>query len=89
MKTTLDLPEDLLRAIKIRAVQEDRKLKDEVADLLSRGLAEKSEAADVVQNRVRFPLVRCLHAADPDEEMTPDRLAEVLIEEDAREAAQK
>jgi hypothetical protein len=28
MKTTLDLPDDLERAVKIRAVEENRKLKD-------------------------------------------------------------
>ena len=32
MKTTLDLPDDLVRAVKMRAVAEDRKLKDMVAD---------------------------------------------------------
>jgi hypothetical protein len=42
MKTTLDLPDDVVRAVKIRAVEENRKLKDLVADLLRRGLAQKS-----------------------------------------------
>jgi hypothetical protein len=39
MKTTLDLPDDLARAVKLRAVEENRKLKDVIADLLRRGLA--------------------------------------------------
>ena len=39
MKTTLDLPDDLLKEIKLRAVHERRKLRDEVADLLRLGLA--------------------------------------------------
>ena len=33
MKTTLDLPDDLMRAVKVRAVEENRKLKTLVADL--------------------------------------------------------
>ena len=39
MKTTLDLPDPLMRRIKIRAAGEDRKLKDLIAELLDLGLA--------------------------------------------------
>src|ERR1700722_2229599 len=39
MKTTLDLPDDLVRAVKLRALREGRKLKEAVAELLRRGLA--------------------------------------------------
>jgi len=42
MKTTLDLPDDLVRAVKLRALREGRKLKDAVADLLRKGLASSS-----------------------------------------------
>jgi hypothetical protein len=80
MKTTLDLPDELLRAIKIRAVKERRKLKDAVADLLQRGLSRESTARAAVRHRVRFPLVRCAHEARPGEEITPERVAEILIE---------
>ena len=38
MKTTLELPDDLMHRVKLRAVQAHRKLKDEVADLLERGM---------------------------------------------------
>ncbi len=38
MKTTLDLPDELVRRVKMRAVQSDRKLKDLVAELLDAGL---------------------------------------------------
>jgi plasmid stability protein len=34
MKTTLDLPDDLMRAVKIRAAEHNLKLKDIVADAL-------------------------------------------------------
>ncbi|MGE0057227.1 MAG: antitoxin, partial [Dehalococcoidia bacterium] len=39
MKTTLELPDDLMREIKVRAAREDRKLKDLVTELLRKGLA--------------------------------------------------
>ncbi|MCW1923600.1 hypothetical protein OKA05_13630 [Luteolibacter arcticus] len=39
MKTTLDLPAELVKAMKLRAVHEGRKLKDVAAELLERGLS--------------------------------------------------
>jgi plasmid stability protein len=39
MKTTLDLPDDLMREVKIRAVHEHKKLKDTIAELLKKGIA--------------------------------------------------
>ena len=45
MKTTLELPDELVKEIKLRAVLEGSKLKDAVAELLRRGLAAKSSAA--------------------------------------------
>lgn len=38
MKTTLDLPDDLMTAVKIRAARENRKLKDIIAEALRRDL---------------------------------------------------
>ena len=40
MKTTVDLPNDLVREIKLRAVNEGRKLKEVVTELLRFGLIE-------------------------------------------------
>lgn len=82
MKTTLDLPDDLVRAVKTRAVEENRKLKDVIADLLKRGLAQ--ERGKTVRRRLELPLVECAHEARPSEEMTPERVANVLLEEEAR-----
>jgi plasmid stability protein len=39
MKTTLDLPDDLMREVKIRAVHEHKKLKDALADFIRKGMA--------------------------------------------------
>lgn len=84
MKTTLELPDELLRAAKIRAANEGRRLKDVVADLLRRGLAEEPKGPGRVHRRVRLPLVRCAHDARPEREMTPNRVAEVLAREYAK-----
>ncbi len=83
MKTTLDLPDDVVRAVKIRAVEENRRLKDTVADLLRRGLAQGPGAPATVRKRVKLPLVECAHEARPGQELTPERVAEVLIEQEA------
>lgn len=78
MKTTLELPEELLRAIKIRAVRDNRKLKDAVADLLRRGL-DREPAAPASKKRVRLPLVHCARRADPRREITAGRAAAILL----------
>jgi len=84
MKTMLDLPDDLVRAVKLRAIEENRKLKDTIADLLRRGLAQEPEAPPVIRKRVGLPLIECAHEARPGEEMAPERVAEVLLDEEAR-----
>ncbi len=83
MKTTLELPDELVRAVKIRAVRENRKLKDAVADLLRRGLSQKAVTPGRPRRRVKLPLVRCAHAARPEEEMTPARVARALLMEES------
>jgi hypothetical protein len=39
MKTTLDLPDELMREVKIRAVHEHKKLKDTIAEFCDAGLS--------------------------------------------------
>lgn len=86
MKTTLELPDVLMRRIKIRAAEQNRKLKDTVAELLERGLAAEAGDPATVRNRVRLPLVRCVHPASEEDQLTPDRVAQILVEEDVRAA---
>ena len=51
MKTTLELPDELMTAVKVRAARENRKLKDVIAEALRRdlGLVE-SEARRSVRD---------------------------------------
>jgi len=41
MKTTLDLPDELMREVKISAVREHKKLKDAIADFIRKGMAAR------------------------------------------------
>ena len=82
MKTTLDLPEDLVRSIKIRAAREDRKLKDLVADLLRKGMESTSQPGTSGPRRAQFPIFRGGHPAKPGEEATPERIAAILLEQE-------
>jgi plasmid stability protein len=85
MKTTLDLPDELMREIKVRAAREDRRLKDLVAELLRRGLAVDEQRA-TVRHRVKLPLIRGGHPAKPEEEMTPERVSQILMTEEVDRA---
>ena len=49
MKTTLEIPDELMRRVKIRAVQRNQKLKDTVATLLEAGIAAVSDDAPVTR----------------------------------------
>jgi hypothetical protein len=83
MKMTLDLPEELVRAVKLRAIEEDRTIKDTVADLLRCGLAHESADSSPIRNRVQLPLIKGGHRARPEEELTPERVAQILIDQEA------
>ncbi|MBI3866543.1 MAG: antitoxin [Planctomycetia bacterium] len=89
MKTTLDLPDALVKAVKLRAIHEGRKLKDAVADLLRRGLAVAAEppphspARRITKDKkTGLPLIECKHAASPDDELTPERVADILLNQE-------
>jgi plasmid stability protein len=86
VKTTLDLPDDLMREIKVRAAREDRKLKDLVAELLRRGLRDESANPDRIRNRVKLPLIEGGHPAKPGEELTPERVAQILLDQEVDRA---
>lgn len=80
MKTTFDLPPDLVRELKLRAVHEGRKLKDVAADLLKRGLAgpETTPKPKPAKPKIEIqanglPVVRCAANA-PAKRMTAGEL---------------
>jgi len=89
MKTTVYLPDALVKQVKTRAVREGRKLKDAVADLLRKGLASPQTPPKpapamkspriITDPETGLPLIVCKQAAAPAEEMTPERVADILL----------
>ena len=55
MKTTMELPDDLVRMVKLKAVHDGAKLKDLVADLIRKGLmadaATEPDSAQIARRK--------------------------------------
>lgn len=79
MKTTLDLPDELMRAVKIRAVEENRTMTDLISEFLRQGLAQEPGEPTKIRHRVKLPLIEGARMARPGEELTPERVAEILL----------
>jgi len=75
VKTTIDLPPDLVREMKLLAVNEGRKLKDVAADLLKRGLNSGKNKSISAPPKDFF-----LSAPANAPEMTPERVRQILEE---------
>lgn len=81
MKTTLDLPDELMREVKLRAVIQGRTLRDLVADFLRQGLGlsanlpapAQSPGGMVALNASGLPVIRC-RADAPATQMRPQDL---------------
>ena len=87
MKMTLDLPPTLVKQVKLRALHDGKKLKDAFADLLQKGMAVtrvEVSPSNHIGNRVRssLPLIKCKHAARPAEGMTPEHVAQILLDQE-------
>ena len=88
MKTTLDLPDELVREMKLRAVMQGRTLRDLAADLLRQGLGLAAPQRvstlppdSLVQiNENGFPVFRS-GASAPAQHMTLEQLLQ--LEQDA------
>jgi hypothetical protein len=86
VKTTLDLPEDLVQELKLRSVHERKKLKDVAAQVLRRGLGISSPAV-ARKKEISFPLFESGPDA-PASKMTAEELIaleqRVVAEEDVK-----
>lgn len=95
-KTTLQLPDELMKRVKLRALREGKKLKDTVADLLKTGLAASAPASrslprplTVKDRKTGLQVIRCPRRPSP-AEISPEHTAQILIEQEvewARESA--
>ena len=86
MKTTIDLPEQLVRQLKLRAVHERRKLKDLAADYLRQGLMstqpESREISIAVNKKTGLPVIQCPRQSGCAAHLTPDQVAEILNDQE-------
>ena len=91
MKTTIDLPDDLVREVKLRALMQGRTLRDVVADFIRQGLrgaAPKIPEALPPDSAVTLgsgglPVIRC-RADAPASRMRPEDL--IAFEQGAQTA---
>ncbi len=82
MKTTMDLPDELMREVKLRAVMQGRTVKDLVTEYLSKSLgltlradAKKPVTSSMVEIGAHgIPMIRCA----PDAPATRMSVAELL-----------
>lgn len=82
MKTTLDLPGDLVREMKLRAAHEGRKLRDVATEIFRRGLSQPSPQGEMARHRVKLPLIVCGTPLAPAVELDVNQLAEVLLKQE-------
>ncbi|MDA7518948.1 hypothetical protein N9A89_01585 [Akkermansiaceae bacterium] len=81
MKTTLDLPEDLVTEIKLKAVRERRKMKDVAAEALRKGLRDDSTIDQEAEKlAVRKRRLEALRRLGPVDEEQSKALKEYLVE---------
>jgi len=89
MKTTIDLPDELVRRLKLRAIHDGRKLKHVAADILRTGLEEQAAAsteksATVAKDKkTGLPVIQCRRAPARGQELTPERVAEILVAQES------
>ena len=77
MKTTMDLPVELIREMKLRAVQEGRKLREVAEEVIRRGLEAPAKPA-ASRRRVVLPIVPAPVGAVP-MKLSGDRLLELEL----------
>lgn len=88
MKTTLDLPDDLVQELKLRSVYERRKMKDVAADALRRGMMA-GDSSPPRRKSIKLPLFESGPDA-PASNMTAEELIaleqKIIEEEDLKRA---
>lgn len=83
MKTTLDLPEELVRQMKFQAVREGRKLRDVAEEIFRRGLGMPVPSKGGERRRVSLPIIPTPAGGRPFD-LTGERLLELEMEAEAR-----
>jgi hypothetical protein len=82
MKTTLDLPEELVREMKIRAAREGRKLRDVATEIIQRGISSTEPTIKPKGKRVKLPFFQGKKPINPADELTPDKIHDILMNQE-------
>lgn len=94
MKTTLDLPDDLMRGMKIRAATQGKKLKDVIADAIRDSLVAKRETPSgtpplmISRSASGFPYIKALPGAQK-ATVTPEEIQRLIEESQLEEDLQR
>ena len=78
MKTTMDLPVELIREMKLRAVREGRKLREVAEEVIRRGLEAPMKPSLGRRRRVALPILPAPAGAVPFD-LSGDRLLELEL----------
>lgn len=91
MKTTIDLPEELVREMKLRAARDGRKLKDIATEIFRRGLRREPDNASMLyqSRRLEQPLFVCEESEASSVNMSLEQLLELERKAEAEEDAQR
>ncbi len=87
-----NIPSGIVRELKVRAAQSRRKLKDLATEYLREGLARTSppkpleRAVIETSKKTGLPVIHCGRRAPKGEELTPDRVAEILQQDEIERA---
>ncbi len=80
MKTTFDLPEELVREMKIRAASQGRKLRDVATEVIKLGLnSDKPVKPETESRRVKLPM---LAGGKAIRQFTPEEIDEILLQQE-------
>lgn len=74
-----------MKAIKLRAVYEHRTMIDLITELLQQGMAAHPAEQRTIRHRVKLPLIYGAHAPVSDEDLSPDRLADILLAQETED----
>lgn len=79
MKMTFDLPADVAQRLRMRAAEEGIKLKDLIAEACRTFLSQPINMPKKGKARkLPFPIFKGGHPAKPGEELTPEKVDEIL-----------
>ncbi|WP_067665402.1 hypothetical protein [Nocardia miyunensis] len=84
MRTTIDVPEELMRAAKVAAAERHMNLKELFTKALAHELGAQVPAQK--QGRVKFPLVGSNRSSEK-VDLTNEDIAEIFADEDAEKYA--